>query len=192
MNGKNITILLLVLVLIFIAYLIFSKKTNVETNSDGSITAFPTTASTIIGNVTNVIDGSFPLKKGSVGKNVTILQEYLNSKGAALSTDGVFGNLTQAALLKYTGLSEIDANYFNTYIVTNTSAPSVLVGKTARAGNSGCKVYSTDYKTYFTLFKNASSGEWLGVVKGVNNAKQYYELGGDKVAPMDCVSLRNE
>jgi hypothetical protein len=43
------------------------------------------------------------LQNGSTGNDVITLQTKLNAKGAALTVDGQFGALTQAALQKYYG-----------------------------------------------------------------------------------------
>lgn len=190
MTGKNILILVLVLVLIFIIYLIFSKKSSTSTE-DQTKNDSSNIFSNITQTVTNTVSGSFPLKKGSFGKNVTTLQNYLNSKGATLVPDGAFGNLTLAALQKYTGLSEVSESYFNTYVLTGTTATSNLVGKSAYAGGNGCSIYATDYKTYNNFYRKALAGEFMGIVSKVNSAKGLYELGSDKVAAIACSSLRN-
>jgi peptidoglycan hydrolase-like protein with peptidoglycan-binding domain len=62
----------------------------------------------------------FPMKLGSSGDLVKILQQYLNKKyKSGLTLDGSFGAKTAAALKTGTGKSEIqDRDQFNTLIVT--------------------------------------------------------------------------
>lgn len=61
--------------------------------------------STATSNVSNKVlpVASYPLKKGSKGSNVLVLQKWLNDSGYAipkLVTDGDFGAKTESALLK--------------------------------------------------------------------------------------------
>lgn len=51
----------------------------------------------------NVGTDKFPLGKGSRGNNVKLLQQALTN----LSVDGIFGNLTEAALVKATGKKSV-------------------------------------------------------------------------------------
>jgi hypothetical protein len=51
----------------------------------------------------NVGTDKFPLGKGSRGSNVVLLQQALTK----LSTDGIFGNLTEAALFAQTGKKSV-------------------------------------------------------------------------------------
>lgn len=196
MKGKHIVILLLLLIVIFIVFLIISKK-NSNTNSTNSISnSNPSTSGGgIIGSVTGVFSGSFPLHKGSVGNNVKLLQNYLNSKGASLVPDGIFGSLTLAALMKYTGLSSVDQSYFNSNILNGSSSAtssSDVIGKTANAGFYGCRVYRSDFSTYNNLYKTGAAGEWLGVVSGTKTTKDgslIYLLGSDFYCPAKCAVL---
>ena len=60
---------------------------------------------TYTSNVSNKVlsNASYPLKKGSKGNNVLVLQKWLNDKGYAspkLVTDGDFGAKTERAVLK--------------------------------------------------------------------------------------------
>lgn len=41
------------------------------------------------------------MKKGDINENVKLWQEFLNSKGAVLQTDGDWGNLTETATVKF-------------------------------------------------------------------------------------------
>lgn len=59
----------------------------------------------------------FPLKKGSKGQYVSNLQNGLNSKCSAnLVPDGAFGNLTQNALVKCFGPTQVDFALYNKII----------------------------------------------------------------------------
>jgi hypothetical protein len=51
----------------------------------------------------NVGTDKFPLRKGSKGSNVKLLQQALTK----LSTDSIFGNLTEAALVSQTGKNSV-------------------------------------------------------------------------------------
>lgn len=76
-------------------------------------------------NTTNVFVGSsrnddFPLKKGSKGERVKMLQEFINMyakvkniSGVNLTTDGDFGSGTEAALQKVFGMKEVDRSKWN-------------------------------------------------------------------------------
>jgi len=52
---------------------------------------------------------AYPLKKGSTGEDVKLLQHKLNVWGAKLVADGDFGDLTEKALLHYTGKTTVDS-----------------------------------------------------------------------------------
>lgn len=53
------------------------------------------------GSTTVAIDRNKKLQNGTRGKEVEILQAHLNSKGADLAVDGIFGPKTKAALEMY-------------------------------------------------------------------------------------------
>lgn len=59
-------------------------------------------------------DSSFPLKFGTCGTNVKKLQNYLNSKGSELDTDGKFGPKTEAAVQKVFGTKTVSQEKFKT------------------------------------------------------------------------------
>jgi hypothetical protein len=63
----------------------------------------------------------FPLKNGSSGGEVLNLQKYLNTNDvipfSKLKEDGIFGNLTQAALLRTTGSMEISEAWYKQNIL---------------------------------------------------------------------------
>jgi len=56
------------------------------------------------------------LRNGSRGPNVTKWAIKVNTKGATLKEDGIWGPLTEAASLKYTGYNPITQDYFNTVV----------------------------------------------------------------------------
>lgn len=63
------------------------------------------------------VESLFPLKKGSKGQYVSNLQNGLNSKcNAKLVPDGAFGNLTQNALVKCFGPTQVDFALYNKII----------------------------------------------------------------------------
>ena len=55
---------------------------------------------------------NFPLQYGSKGDEVKALQMYLNTKGEKLVTDGVWGPLTNAAVLRVLNKSVISQELF--------------------------------------------------------------------------------
>jgi hypothetical protein len=63
------------------------------------------------------IESGFPLKMGSRGENVKKLQRYLNNKMPSpmkrLEIDGIFGELTEKALLAVANKNEINEREFN-------------------------------------------------------------------------------
>ena len=59
-------------------------------------------------------DSSFPLKFGTCGTNVKKLQNYLNSKGSGIDTDGKFGPKTEAAVQKVFGTKTLSQEKFKT------------------------------------------------------------------------------
>ena len=59
-------------------------------------------------------DSSFPLKFGTCGTNVKKLQNYLNSKGSGIDTDGKFGPKTEAAVQKVFGTKTVSQEKFKT------------------------------------------------------------------------------
>lgn len=104
MLKKNIILILVALiVLIICAYLIFFRNKNKSNNNDWL----------------NVFDSSseeepvYPFKLGSRGKEVQALQKAINAiyiandmqsnKPFPLQEDGIYGPLTQAAVIRYLG-----------------------------------------------------------------------------------------
>lgn len=190
MTGKQIVILIIVVIVIFILLNVFLKKKN-NTNSSTSNTN--TNHSNGVGGsiVDNLPLVGFPLKKGSIGMNVSTLQAYLNSKGASLDVDGIFGNLTLAALKQYTGLSEVSQTYFNTNIVTgnnsttntnnnppssnNNSVYTKYYAKANGMNSYNSPVISSTTIAYMNYSKDEYVGDFLGtesygsILKLVNN-----------------------
>lgn len=67
------------------------------TDTKETITDLPSVIKQATGNYS---DDTFPLKKGSGGKNVESLQKYLNNSGSyKLKVDGKFGEKTESAVL---------------------------------------------------------------------------------------------
>lgn len=61
-------------------------------------------------------NNTFPLRMGSRGANVSKWQTYVNTKGGKLTVDGIWGPLTEADSLKYTGFNSVTMDYFNTVV----------------------------------------------------------------------------
>lgn len=190
MTGKQIVILIVVIIAIIILLNMFVKK-KTTTNISSSNNSVPNVG---LGNIINNLPlVGFPLKKGSVGSNVSTLQTYLNSKGANLSVDGVFGNLTLAALQQYTGLSEVSEQYFNTYILnsggsnTSTSSTStdsntgIVIGTKFYAKANNTNSYnSTDINSNNIAYYNYSKDEYVGdFVRSENFGTIYVLVNND-------------
>ncbi len=58
---------------------------------------------------TTTYASGYPLKIGSRGANVSALQQALSDLGASLQIDGIFGTITQGALIQATGLATVDS-----------------------------------------------------------------------------------
>lgn len=108
----GISVLVLILIILWIR-----SRSKPETKSQ----------TTVVNNTTIVPAGTndFPLKYGSKGDNVKKLQIYLNSKGCysigdapclPLVVDGVWGPLTQNAVMKVIKDSSITQAYFDANI----------------------------------------------------------------------------
>lgn len=75
------------------------------------------------------LDGNKLLKKGSRGAEVSALQRLLKSEGRDLGTygpnkdgiDGVFGSVTEAALLESRGVKETTLNKFQTTVAASVN-----------------------------------------------------------------------
>jgi len=89
------------------AYLIFKELTKPKAN-DKTDVASPSKPETSGTKPTATSD--FPLKKGSRGAMVKTLQSLLNSAGANLSPDSIFGVKTEAALKQIYGKTQIDSS----------------------------------------------------------------------------------
>lgn len=101
-----IAIAVVIIVIILIIYLVRKPKT---------ITT--TTTTMVPAAIVPISSGNgFPLQMGSRGTNVAKWQKYLNTKGASLKEDEIWGPLTEAASLKYMGFNSVTEEYFNTVI----------------------------------------------------------------------------
>lgn len=58
----------------------------------------------------------FPLRSGSRNDSVRLWQQYLNSKGATLVEDGIWGPLTESASKQYAGTNLVNESLFNSLI----------------------------------------------------------------------------
>jgi hypothetical protein len=79
----------------------------------------------ISSDVKSVVSNEFPIKKGSKGEKVKLLQKYINTKIkpplAILVTDGIFGNGTERALKSITGKIIMTKDEFNKVIPYTTT-----------------------------------------------------------------------
>lgn len=68
------------------------------------------------GGSTSLVSGIFPLKQGVTSDDVKKLQQHLNSKGASLDVDGIFGPKTEAALQLHYNMKEMTQDQFKQYV----------------------------------------------------------------------------
>lgn len=65
-----------------------------------------------------VAQSPFPLKLGSHGPEVEVLQNYLNTKGGALVVDGIYGARTDEAVKRhFNNANEVNEKDFNDIIL---------------------------------------------------------------------------
>lgn len=107
----------IVIVLIIFLYLYFKNRNKITTTTTVT-TPKGNTGGTSTGSVTTAVvaptkDDSFPLGMGSRGDNVKTYQIYLNSLGANLKIDGIWGILTEAASIRFTKFNSIPQDYFD-------------------------------------------------------------------------------
>lgn len=109
-----ITIGIIVILIVFV-FLYIKKKNTITTTTSAQVN--PSASATAVVNATSPIKGdSFPLSYGARGANVAKWQTYLNSLGAKLVTDGIWGPKTEAASILYTKFNSITQDYFNSVI----------------------------------------------------------------------------
>jgi peptidoglycan hydrolase-like protein with peptidoglycan-binding domain len=98
----------------------YSRKKEKELSVESSTTPTPTPAPTPTPGQTSSttaptvqpIDYNLVLSRGSRGREVSLLQSYLNNIGENLQVDGIFGALTETSLKNRTGYSSITLNQF--------------------------------------------------------------------------------
>lgn len=109
-----ITIGIIIILIIFI-FLYIKKKNTIATTISTPVN--PSASATAVINATSPVKGdSFPLSYGARGLNVSKWQTYLNSLGAKLVVDGIWGPKTEAASILYTKFNNITQDYFNAVI----------------------------------------------------------------------------
>ncbi len=106
--SRNTWIIIAVVILVIILVIYFARKPKTITTT--------TTVTQPAANLNISSGNGFPLQMGSSGSNVVKWQKYLNTKGAKLTEDGIWGPLTDAASLKYMGFNSVTEQYFNTVI----------------------------------------------------------------------------
>ncbi len=107
---KQWIIVAIIVVLLIIIILYFKNK-----NKAAQIEAAKTAPKVVV-NVAPpaVTQSAFPLKQGSKGAEVKVVQSYLNTKGENLVVDGIWGPLTQASVIKVLKVNEISSDLFAT------------------------------------------------------------------------------
>lgn len=147
---RDTWIIIVIIVLIIIIVVIRNRRNKTSTTT--TTTTFNPNQNTS-GNIFTSGSGTFPLKNGSRGSNVVIWQNYLNTKGAGLNPDGVWGPLTEAASLKYTGINNVSKDYFDklfnmsTNTNTNTNTTTTNNGLYSLGASIYSKGFTNGYKT---------------------------------------------
>ncbi len=108
-----ITIAIIIVVIILIIVWLKNRNTSTITTT----TTTPINSANAVTNATSPMkDDSFPISYGSRGPNVSKWQEHLNSLGAKLTADGVWGPLTEAASISKSGFNSITEVYFKSVV----------------------------------------------------------------------------
>lgn len=104
-------IIIAIIVVIFIIIVLYVKNKNKQVALDAA-----KSAPKVVVNVAPpaVTQSAFPLKQGSKGAEIKVLQSYLNTKGENLTVDGIWGPLTQASVVKVLKVNEISSDLFAT------------------------------------------------------------------------------
>ncbi|MFZ4398880.1 MAG: peptidoglycan-binding domain-containing protein [Bacteroidales bacterium] len=125
-NTKWFIIAIIIIVIAIIAYYVIFKKANIKIESKTTLdvnskkqTPAPTPSKSL-----------FPLKRGSSGELVTLLQKFLNLNikppFTAITEDGIFGEDTEKALLRITYKNEVtkeDLDKFSQNLNAKTWVP---------------------------------------------------------------------
>ncbi|MCL2328306.1 MAG: peptidoglycan-binding protein [Bacteroidetes bacterium] len=119
---KYIIIAVVIAAIIAAIIIVTGKKANASPNS-GSGIGGGSTGSSSGGSSVKV----FPLKQGVKSDDVAALQRHLNSKGANLTVDGIFGPKTEAALQLHYGLKEMSEAQFNQFVMTPSSLSNAQI-----------------------------------------------------------------
>jgi hypothetical protein len=125
---------------------------------------------------TQAASDDFPLRRGSKGDNVRILQEVLIKKYGAKTlprygADGDFGSETTAALKKLKMPATVSETFFNVLTQGNSSATSSGTDLSALAPKIYNATLRRDFNTVLSLLKNIKSSEDYSTVS--ESFKQY-------------------
>ena len=122
MKKKIIIIIIIVAILGIASFFIYKKQKKASGASTGG--------SSGNSNLTTNQPSTFPLKNGSRGNEVKILQSTLNKTGQTaipLVVDGIFGTKTEAALYEKVGLKQLTKNQYTAYVkISNNELASGL------------------------------------------------------------------
>lgn len=182
---KNAILIILAVAVLYLAYLKFVKEPkdkqaatggDVKPNTPSNNSVAPTVAS----------NDSFPLKKGSVGANVKLLQIRLGFTGASL--DGKFGENTENELIKRTGKATVDSLLeMNTKLASPPKVASnvatanrFIIGKdyTVKSGVNVVPYFRNSDKTFskhsFSNFRLDALDSVMYMGTQVNNKPTFY------------------
>lgn len=115
-------LLIVVVIAVIITIIIIRKRKSSKVNLEPSTDATETKGMGLLispsnTNTTVTSISKFPLKKGSTGNEVKVLQKYLNDRyKSGLNVDGIFGILTESALLKNEGIKTVSWTMYGTKI----------------------------------------------------------------------------
>ena len=121
-----------------------------------------------------VLDGNKLLKKGINGAETKKLQTLLG-----ISSDGIFGSQTEAALLAKKGVVQTTLNQFAT--LPNINQNSIAIGSRVMADlKTGTPIFTAIQKadgSYYSDYKILyyhDYGKEIGIVKSHNDTKTWY------------------
>lgn len=110
MNTKRLIIIILIVAVVAFASYKLLQKVGREEETNG--VAKPTDDGGGGTSSTTSRNDNFPLKKGSKGERVKVVQKFCNwAKDCGLTVDGDFGSRTEAAVKKCVSVDGVEANY---------------------------------------------------------------------------------
>lgn len=129
----------------------------------------PSSLSTFTSKVLSSANDNFPLKRGSRGTRVTMLQQTLSKTTPSILIDGIFGSQTVGAL-KTSGYPEIvDETLFNKITGTNKGSVQVIFNPSSLATSLYTATQSRNLAQVISVLKQ------LKTVSDYSTVNEYYK-----------------